>query len=263
MWFNLSLMVRFVEPVVANSTRHGKNSWPCFPPDKRLGPCPPSLDARGSDQPPWWRPRTRFSSVSRRLPWSNGWRPQATPSNRSSARLEAVQALRGTQIETSLAVLSIATFQMLIMLVMLIMAGRFERQHSQVLSMHHEMANREKTRFAFLGMDVVCQRHTGFAVGTAGRRRRRLVSGADAERLGTHHAVDTGRLAKGVERGFLDPPVHGRCDELLDYAGMTLVVAVTAGLCGGLVFGLPTSTGPKEGGGCPGFVVHAPCQCRP
>ena len=48
------------------------------------------------------------------------------------------------QVETSLAVLSIATFQMLLMFVMLILAGRFERRHSQVLSMHHEQKNRER-----------------------------------------------------------------------------------------------------------------------
>ena len=53
--------------------------------------------------------------------------------------------IAGYRVETSLAVLSIATFQMLLMLVMLILAGRFERQrHSQVLSMHHETKNRER-----------------------------------------------------------------------------------------------------------------------
>jgi hypothetical protein len=41
--------------------------------------------------------------------------------------------IAGYRVETSLAVLGIATLQMILMLVMLIMAGRFERRHSQVL----------------------------------------------------------------------------------------------------------------------------------
>ena len=55
---------------------------------------------------------------------------------------EEPQGIAGYRVETSLAVLGIATLQMLLMLAMLVLAGRFERQHSQVLSMHHERANR-------------------------------------------------------------------------------------------------------------------------
>jgi len=68
--------------------------------------------------------------------------PSANTMESLLGEMGGTAGIAGYRVETSLAVLGIATLQMLLMLAMLVLAGRFERQHSQVLSMHHERANR-------------------------------------------------------------------------------------------------------------------------
>jgi len=58
------------------------------------------------------------------------------------ADLGGSAGIQGYRTDTSLAVLSIAGVQMLLMLVMLWGAGRFERKHSHVLSLNDESSNR-------------------------------------------------------------------------------------------------------------------------
>ena len=143
-WFNLSLMIRFVEPVVAQLD----STW-----EEQLALLPSGQTRRERILHLWWPvlgPATLvaatytffFSFTSFALvKWLA---PSSNTLESMLGEMGGTAGIAGYQVETSLAVLSIATFQMLLMLVMLILAGRFERQHSQVLSMHHETKNRER-----------------------------------------------------------------------------------------------------------------------
>ena len=143
-WFNLSLIIRFVEPVVAQLD----STW-----EEQLALLPSGQTRRERIQHLWWPvlgPATLvaatytffFSFTSFALvKWLA---PSSNTLESMLGEMGGTAGIAGYQVETSLAVLSIATFQMLLMLVMLILAGRFERQHSQVLSMHHETKNRER-----------------------------------------------------------------------------------------------------------------------
>ena len=150
-WFNLSLMIRFVEPVVAQLD----STW-----EEQLALLPSGQTRRERIQHLWlpvlgpatlvaatytfFFSFTSFALVKWLAPSSNTLESML-------GEMGGTAGIAGYQVETSLAVLSIATFQMLLMLVMLILAGRFERQHSQVLSMHHEAMNRERNGTASRG----------------------------------------------------------------------------------------------------------------
>ena len=107
--------------------------------------------------------------------------------------------------------LAIATFQMFLMFVMLILAGRFERRHSQVLSMHHEAMNRERNeRFQRLALAVnaswsYCSPHW----------LRWSSHPSVFGPLATKASLLHGPLkdVKGVERRFLHRPVAGCFDQ--------------------------------------------------
>jgi thiamine transport system permease protein len=143
-WFNLSLMVRFVEPVVAQLDP----SW-----EEQLSLLPAGQTRRERVQHLWipvLGPATLvaasytffFSFTSFALvKWLA---PSSNTLESLLGEMGGTAGIAGYRVETSLAVLGIAVFQMLLMLVMLVMAGRFERRHSQVLSMHQEGMNRER-----------------------------------------------------------------------------------------------------------------------
>ena len=143
-WFNLSLMVRFVEPVVAQLDP----TW-----EEQLSLLPAGQTRRGRIQHLWLPvlgPATLvaasytffFSFTSFALvKWLA---PSSNTLESLLGEMGGTAGIAGYRVETSLAVLGIAVFQMLLMLVMLVMAGRFERRHSQVLSMHQEGMNRER-----------------------------------------------------------------------------------------------------------------------
>ncbi len=143
-WFNLSLMVRFVEPVVAQLDPR----W-----EEQLALLPAGQTRRGRWQHLWlpvlgpativaaaytfFFSFTSFAMVKWLAPSSNTLESLL-------GELGGTAGIAGYRTETSLAVLGIATFQMLLMLLMLVVAGRFERKHSQVLSLHNESMNREQ-----------------------------------------------------------------------------------------------------------------------
>lgn len=143
-WFNLSLMIRFVEPVVAQLDPTWEEQLALLPTGQTplgrlrhlwlpvLGPA--TLVAATYT---FFFSFTSFALVKWLAPSSNTLESLL-------GEMGGTAGIPGYQMETSLAVLAIATFQMLLMLVMLILAGRFERRHSQVLSMHHEARNRER-----------------------------------------------------------------------------------------------------------------------
>ena len=143
-WFNLSLMIRFVEPVVAQLDP----AW-----EEQLALLPSGRSRQHRLQHLWipvLGPATLvaatytffFSFTSFALvKWLA---PSANTMESLLGEMGGTAGIAGYRVETSLAVLGIATLQMLLMLLMLVLAGRFERQHSQVLSMHHEVANRAR-----------------------------------------------------------------------------------------------------------------------
>lgn len=143
-WFNLSLMIRFVEPVVAQLDP----AW-----EEQLALLPAGRSRQHRLQHLWipvLGPATLvaatytffFSFTSFALvKWLA---PSANTLESLLGEMGGTAGIAGYRVETSLAVLGIATLQMLLMLLMLVLAGRFERQHSQVLSMHHEVANRAR-----------------------------------------------------------------------------------------------------------------------
>ena len=143
-WFNLSLVVRFVEPVVAQLDP----AW-----EEQLALLPAGQRKRDRLQHLWLPvlgPATLvaatytffFSFTSFAL--VKYLAPSANTMESLLGEVGGSAGIAGYRTETSLAVLAIATFQMLLMLVMLVMAGRFERRHSQVLALHHEAMNRER-----------------------------------------------------------------------------------------------------------------------
>lgn len=143
-WFNLSLMIRFVEPVVAQLDP----AW-----EEQLALLPAGRSTQHRLQHLWipvLGPATLvaatytffFSFTSFALvKWLA---PSANTMESLLGEMGGTAGIAGYRVETSLAVLGIATLQMMLMLLMLVLAGRFERQHSQVLSMHHEVANRAR-----------------------------------------------------------------------------------------------------------------------
>lgn len=143
-WFNLSLMVRFVEPVVAQLD-------PTWEEQLRLLPAGQTLRGRLRHL---WMPVlgpatlvasaytfffsfTSFAMVKWLAPSSNTLESLL-------GEMGGTAGVPGYRLETSLAVLGIASLQMVLMLAMLVIAGRFERKHSHVLALHHEGLNRER-----------------------------------------------------------------------------------------------------------------------
>jgi len=143
-WFNLSLIIRFVEPVVAQIDP----TW-----EEQLSLLPSGQSRLGRIQHLWlpllgpatlvaatytfFFSFTSFAMVKWLAPSSNTLESLL-------GEMGGTAGIAGYRLETSLAVLGIATLQMMLMLVMLILAGRFERKHSQVLSLHQEIKNRER-----------------------------------------------------------------------------------------------------------------------
>ncbi len=141
-WFNISLMIRFVEPVVAQLD-------PSWEEQLRLLP---------GGQTPLSRLRTLWApmlgpavAVAATYTFFFSFTSFAlvrwlTPGRHTLesllADLGGSAGIEGYRTDTSLAVLSIAGVQMLLMLLMLWGAGRFERKHSHVLSLNDESSNR-------------------------------------------------------------------------------------------------------------------------
>ena len=141
-WFNISLMIRFVEPVVAQLD-------PSWEEQLRLLP---------GGQTPLSRLRTLWApmlgpavAVAASYTFFFSFTSFAlvrwlTPGQHTLesllADLGGSAGIEGYRTDTSLAVLSIAGVQMLLMLLMLWAAGRFERKHSHVLSLNSESSNR-------------------------------------------------------------------------------------------------------------------------
>ena len=143
-WFNLSLMVRFVEPVVAQLDPRweeqlamlpaGQTRWGRF--QHLWGPVlGPAILVAGTYT--FFFSFTSFALVKWLAPSSNTMESLL-------GELGGSAGISGYRVENSLAVLSIAGFQMVLMLLMLVMAGRFERRHSHVLALHHEQGNRRR-----------------------------------------------------------------------------------------------------------------------
>jgi thiamine transport system permease protein len=143
-WFNLSLVVRFVEPVIAQLDPQWEEQLRLLPGGRLrrqrlqhlwlpiVGPAATVAAAYT-----FFFSFTSFAMVK----WLA---PDANTLESLLGELGGTAGIAGYRVETSLAVLGIATFQTVLMLLMLVLAGRFERKHSQVLSLHHEMANRRR-----------------------------------------------------------------------------------------------------------------------
>ena len=141
-WFNISLMIRFVEPVVAQLDP----AW-----EEQLSLLPSGRTWRGRVKT-LWAPMlgpavgvaatytfffsfTSFALVRWLIPGRHTLESLL-------ADLGGSAGIEGYRIDTSLAVLSIAGVQMMLMLAMLWAAGRFERKRSYVLSLNNESSNR-------------------------------------------------------------------------------------------------------------------------
>ena len=228
-WFNLSLMIRFVEPVVAQldptweeqlsllpagRTRWGRFKHLWFP---VLGPA--TLVAATYT---FFFSFTSFALVKWLTPSSNTLESLL-------GEMGGTAGIAGYRTEISLAVLAIATFQMLLMFVMLILAGRFERRHSQVLAMHHEAMNRERhgpasRRWAwFVNGTVILLLAPLISVVLASFQVRTV----GASGLASEWTLEGWRRAwKG---DFSTVPVMEALSNSLSYAFITLVVALPLG----------------------------------
>ena len=228
-WFNLSLVVRFVEPVVAQLDP----AW-----EEQLALLPAGQSRTGRLQHLWMPvlgPATLvaatytffFSFTSFALV-----KYLAPSSNTMESLLGEVggsAGIAGYQVETSLAVLAIATCQMMLMLVMLIMAGRFERRHSQVLALHHESMNRERH-------GPPTQAMSWFVNGTLVLLLAPLVSVV----LASFRVRSTGPSGPGTQwtlegwrrawsGDFSTVPLMDALTNSLNYAGFTVVIALPLG----------------------------------
>ena len=133
-WFNISLMIRFVEPVVAQLDP----KW-----EEQLRLLPNGQTLRGRLRTLWAPMLGPAVAVAATYTFFFSFTSFAlvrwlTPGRHTLesllADLGGSAGIQGYRTDTSLAVLSIAGVQMLLMLLMLWGAGRFERKHSHVLS---------------------------------------------------------------------------------------------------------------------------------
>lgn len=141
-WFNISLMIRFVEPVVAQLDP----KW-----EEQLRLLPNGQTLRGRLRTLWAPMLGPAVAVAATYTFFFSFTSFAlvrwlTPGRHTLesllADLGGSAGIQGYRTDTSLAVLSIAGVQMLLMLLMLWGAGRFERKHSHVLSLNDESSNR-------------------------------------------------------------------------------------------------------------------------
>lgn len=141
-WFNISLMIRFVEPVVAQLDP----KW-----EEQLRLLPNGQTLRGRLRTLWAPMLGPAVAVAATYTFFFSFTSFAlvrwlTPGRHTLesllADLGGSAGITGYRTDTSLAVLSIAGVQMLLMLLMLWGAGRFERKHSHVLSLNDESSNR-------------------------------------------------------------------------------------------------------------------------
>jgi len=141
-WFNISLMIRFVEPVVAQLDP----KW-----DEQLRLLPSGQTVLGRLRTLWAPMLGPAIAVAGTYTFFFSFTSFAlvrwlTPGRHTLesllADLGGSAGIEGYRTDTSLAVLSIAAVQMLLMLTMLWAAGRFERKHSHVLSLNNESSNR-------------------------------------------------------------------------------------------------------------------------
>ena len=141
-WFNISLMIRFVEPVVAQLDP----KW-----DEQLRLLPSGQTVLGRLRTLWAPMLGPAIAVAATYTFFFSFTSFAlvrwlTPGRHTLesllADLGGSAGIEGYRTDTSVAVLSIAAVQMLLMLTMLWAAGRFERKHSHVLSLNNESSNR-------------------------------------------------------------------------------------------------------------------------
>ena len=141
-WFNVSLMIRFVEPVVAQLDP----KW-----DEQLRLLPSGQTVLGRLRTLWAPMLGPAIAVAATYTFFFSFTSFAlvrwlTPGRHTLesllADLGGSAGIEGYRTDTSLAVLSIAGVQMALMLLMLWSAGRFERSHSHVLSLNDESSNR-------------------------------------------------------------------------------------------------------------------------
>ncbi len=228
-WFNLSLIIRFVEPVIAQIDP----TW-----EEQLNLLPAGQSRRGRIKHLWlpllgpatlvaatytfFFSFTSFAMVKWLAPSSNTLESLL-------GEMGGTAGIAGYRVETSLAVLGIATLQMLLMLVMLMLAGRFERRHSQVLSMHQEVMNRErhgppsKTWACFVNGTIVLLLAPLLSVVIASFRVRT----ANASGAAYQWTLEGWRRAWTGD--FSTVPVVDALTNSLTYAIMTLFVALPLG----------------------------------
>ena len=182
-WFNVSLMIRFVEPIVAQLN-------PAWEEQLRLLPGGTTMKGRMRY---FWAPLlgpavlvasvytflfsfTSFALVKWLAP--------------SSHTLESLLALHGDaagiagyRLEVNEAVLSIACVQMIIILIMLILAGQIESWYSRSISQYSEHGNRKRhgrpsaLSSVIINLTIVCFMLPFFAILRSSFRYRRVVDG--------------------------------------------------------------------------------------
>jgi thiamine transport system permease protein len=228
-WFNLSLIIRFVEPVVAQIDP----TW-----EEQLTLLPAGQSRWGRIRHLWapllgpatmvaatytfFFSFTSFAMVKWLAPSSNTLESLL-------GEMGGTAGIAGYRVETSLAVLGIATLQMILMLIMLIMAGRFERRHSQVLSLHQEIKNRERHgrpsrawRWFINGTLLLLLAPLLSVVIASFRVRTANPSGGASQ-----WTMEGWRRAWAGD--FSTVPVADALTNSLTYAGMTLMVALPLG----------------------------------
>ena len=228
-WFNLSLVVRFVEPVVAQLDPQ----W-----EEQLRLLPAGQTRRGRLQHLWlpilgpaatvaaaytfFFSFTSFAMVKWLAPTSNTLESLL-------GELGGTAGIEGYRVETSLAVLGIATLQTVLMLMMLALAGRFERKHNQVLSLRHEASNRQRHGRAPRGWTwftnglLVVLLAPLAAVVLASFRVRSPGAGPS----GYEWTLEGWRRAWTGD--FSTVPLHDALSNSLTYAALSLVVALPLG----------------------------------
>ena len=228
-WFNLSLVVRFVEPVVAQLDPQWEEQLRLLPAGQTrlgriqhlwmpiLGPATTVAAAYT-----FFFSFTSFAMVKWLAPASNTLESLL-------GEMGGTAGIEGYRVDTSLAVLGIATFQTVMMLLMLALAGRFERKHSQVLSLHHETANRKKhgaapTAWAWFANGLLVLLLAPLASVVVASFRVRSTNGALA---GSEWTLEGWKRACSGD--FSTVPVYDALANSLTYAALTLVVALPLG----------------------------------
>ncbi len=229
-WFNLSLMIRFVEPVIAQLNP----TW-----EEQLRMLPQGQSTTGRWRHLWlpvlgpsvavaatyafFFSFTSFALVK----WLT---PDFNTLESLLADLGGSAGIYNYRIDTSLGVLAIAGLQAILMLILLASAGLLERKHAMMISLHEEHTNRNirgppplKSRFVVYSLLLASMLPLVSVIVASFRKRSTTQSGSTE----FHWTLEGWQRAWAGDNSTIT--LLEALQNSLVYAGLTLIIALPIG----------------------------------